>query len=71
MPELEIKEVLVEIVNLFNEIGPLPEDLVVPFLSRMEDVLNHIDIQHKSHQAEIDALKIRVERLEEGKKRGQ
>jgi polyhydroxyalkanoate synthesis regulator phasin len=65
MSELEIKEVLMEIVNVLNEIGPLPDTVVIPFLSRMEDVLNHIDALLLGHRAEIDCLKIRVEKLEE------
>jgi len=64
MPELETKEVLTEIVNLLNEIGPVSERVVVPLLGRIEDVLKHLNAHYLQFEAEIDALKIRVKNLE-------
>lgn len=69
MPELEITAVLTEIVNFLNEIGPLPEQVVVPLLSRIEDVLNHLNAHYLQFKAETDALKIRVEKLESIKRK--
>ncbi|MHC4645071.1 MAG: hypothetical protein ACYTBJ_06200 [Planctomycetota bacterium] len=36
-------------------------------LSRLTDLLNHIDAHHTAFRAEIDSLKLRVEKLEEQK----
>ena len=64
MPELEIKEVLTEIVKLLNAVGPIPEEIAIKALSRFEDVLNHMNAHTLASKAEIEALKIRIEKLE-------
>ena len=64
MPELEIKDTLTAFVKIFNEIGPLSEETVIPFLSRMADMFNHIEAHYMANKAEIEALKIRLEKLE-------
>ena len=64
MTELETKEVLAEITNILNEVGPLPEEIVAPFMSRIQDILNHIDAIISGHRVEIDIIKYRIKKLE-------
>ena len=64
MTELEIKETLSEFVKLFDEIGTLSSKFQLSFLSRFEDILNHINAHDLAHDAEISCLKIRLEKLE-------
>jgi len=65
MSELETKDMLGEVVKLFNTFKkPVPEEVAISFLSRFEDIFNHINALLAGYQAEIDCLKIRIEKLE-------
>lgn len=63
MVELEIKETIQEFINLIN-VTKLSDIAKIHFISRLTDLLNHIDAHDMGHDAEIAALKIRVESLE-------
>jgi polyhydroxyalkanoate synthesis regulator phasin len=63
MSDLEIKSTLEDIINIFNELD-ISEEVKEHALSRFEDIMNHIQAHHWAYQAEIDCLKIRIEKLE-------
>lgn len=63
MVELEIKETIQEFVNLIN-VTKMSEIAKMQFISRLTDLLNHIDAHDIGHDTEIAALKIRVKDLE-------
>jgi len=65
MPELEIKETIEDFIGLLRALGHYSnEKLIAKFLSRFEDILNHINMHDLAHDAEISCLKIRIEELE-------
>lgn len=70
MTELEIKETLGEIVKIFDDINSnairnrIKDETCLTALSRFEDIMNHIDAKLTGLRAEIDCLKVRVEKLE-------
>jgi hypothetical protein len=63
MPKLEIKEVLGEFETLL-EYTDVDEITRRAFLVRIQDIFNHIEMHYLSNKAEIDALKIRLKKLE-------